>query len=283
MQILELRSRLAHYEKDLPPHQRPGYGQSGFSGLTSSGLSGLSSYGSSGGGLGSGLTGLGGGLGGGLTGLGGGPTGYGGGLSGLGGGPTGYGGGPTGYGGGLTGLGGGLTGLGGAAGIGSGLTGLGGGLTGLGGVAGIGSGLTGASSYSPYSTYSPYSAHSSPALSSGLGPYAQQVSHEGGVGEATLSTTIYPWDYNTAVFRLVVQKLRRESAHAHSFNSNVHQECAHARILVAILDNQPENRCIHERSVTIAHAPVSLLVQQIFIQALWEVKGHTQLDLFKVE
>ena len=126
IQILELRSRLSHYEKDgHNPLATSRPGQTGYSGLTSSGLTGLSSYGMSGSSLtgGAGLTGFGGGLSGGLgTGLG--------------------------------GLGTGLTGLGGA-GLGTGLTGLSGGLSG-----GLGTGMTGlGSTYSPYSSSlsSPYS------------------------------------------------------------------------------------------------------------------------------
>ena len=67
-QILELRNRLAHYEKDgRNPLAATAPTPSGYSGLGSSGLTGLTSYGLSGsstlgGGLGTGLTGLGGGL-----------------------------------------------------------------------------------------------------------------------------------------------------------------------------------------------------------------------------
>ena len=47
----------------------------------------------------------------------------------------------------------------------------------------------------------------------------------------------------TAVFWLVVQKLRRESAHAHNF-----QIPSKVRACVDSLDNQPENRCTHPLS-----------------------------------
>ena len=52
-------------------------------------------------------------------------------------------------------------------------------------------------------------------------------------------------NYNTAVFWLVVQKLRRESAHARTFDGDFE-----LKIIMRMrgfssqfLDNQPENRC----------------------------------------
>ena len=48
----------------------------------------------------------------------------------------------------------------------------------------------------------------------------------------------------TAVFRLVVQKLRRETAHAHTFDGDFDLKIMRMRgFSLQFLDNQPENRC----------------------------------------
>ena len=53
-------------------------------------------------------------------------------------------------------------------------------------------------------------------------------------------------DSSTAVFRLVVQKLRRETAHAHTFDGDFDLKIMRMREFSSrFLDNQPENRCTY--------------------------------------
>ena len=56
---------------------------------------------------------------------------------------------------------------------------------------------------------------------------------------------VQPEKYSTAVFSLVVQKSRRESAHARTFGGDFELKFLRMRrFLLRILDNQPENFCI---------------------------------------
>ena len=71
------------------------------------------------------------------------------------------------------------------------------------------------------------------------------VVHSAQTGHATVLVCIV-CQHLTAVFWLVVQKLRRESAHAHNFQFKIPIKSARMRgrgFSSQFLDNQPENRC----------------------------------------
>ena len=88
---------------------------------------------------------------------------------------------------------------------------------------------------------------SSPSILARLG-----LSNQWWLNSRTLTTrsilvcvpTLYDAKQSTAIFRLVVQKLRRETAHAHTFDGDFELKIMRMRGFSSqFLDNQPKNRC----------------------------------------